>query len=346
MGQRSKPFQQADAGGRMNDRLPWFRCYPARLLGALAALEPDEQLVYVTTLLRIYETGGPITDDDRVLARRTGLERARVAAAMARLFELGKLVQTEVVGAYINPVALEEIEASKSKIETQSEHQSKRAKARWGKAQVKQQIDDAGGIAPVLFGMPENADLDSEEEEEEEKEKKDSGVVAAATRPQIVNDPFEKFWAAYPQRKGANPRKPAKDKFERLVRDGADPNEITRAAKRYTVALAAEQKIDTVYVAQAVTWLNQERWRDDMPKPAPAQEDSPFDGKFFAPIDSTQWQAWNRYKLTHGDHRGATSAPNLPGSNGRRGWYFDDEYPPGYDPPKQRSDQQQPQPTQ
>jgi uncharacterized protein YdaU (DUF1376 family) len=329
----------------MNDRLPWFHCYPAKLLGALGALESDEQLVYVTTLLRIYETGGPITDDDRVLARRTALSREQVAAAMARLFELGKLVKTDDAGGYINPVALEEIEASKRKIETQSEHQSKRAKSRWEKTQIKQQIDDAGGIAPVLFGMPENADLDLDSEEE--KEKKDSGVVAAATRPQIVNDPFEKFWDAYPQRKGANPRKPAKEKFEKLVRDGADPNEIIRAAKRYTVALASEQKIDTVYVAQAVTWLNQERWRDDMPKPAPAQEDSPFDGKFFAPIDSTQWQAWHRYLLTHGTHRGATSAPNLPGSNGRRGWYFDEEYPPGYDPPKPRSEQiQQPQPTQ
>ncbi len=44
------------------ERLPWFRCMPGRLLGALAGLQPDEGLIYVAVLLRIYETGGPIAD--------------------------------------------------------------------------------------------------------------------------------------------------------------------------------------------------------------------------------------------------------------------------------------------
>ncbi len=52
----------------MSDRLPWFRCFPSALLGALAGLTADEGFVYVTVLLRIYETGGPVSETGRTLA--------------------------------------------------------------------------------------------------------------------------------------------------------------------------------------------------------------------------------------------------------------------------------------
>ncbi|UYW25882.1 YdaU family protein [Methylorubrum extorquens] len=74
-----------------SDRLPWFRCGPSALLGALSGLQPDEGLIYVTVLLRIYETGGPITDTARTLARRTGLTERRAGAAIEGLAEAGKI---------------------------------------------------------------------------------------------------------------------------------------------------------------------------------------------------------------------------------------------------------------
>ena len=77
-----------------SDRLPWFRCGPSALLGALSGLQPDEGLIYVTVLLRIYETGGPITDTARTLARRTGLTERRAGAAIEGLAEAGKITLT------------------------------------------------------------------------------------------------------------------------------------------------------------------------------------------------------------------------------------------------------------
>lgn len=50
-----------------------------------------EGLIYVTVLLRIYETGGPITDTARTLARRTGLTERRAGAAIEGLAEAGKI---------------------------------------------------------------------------------------------------------------------------------------------------------------------------------------------------------------------------------------------------------------
>ena len=77
-----------------SERLPWFRCGPSALLGALSGLQPDEGLIYVTVLLRIYETGGPITDTARTLARRTGLTERRAGAAIESLAEAGKITLT------------------------------------------------------------------------------------------------------------------------------------------------------------------------------------------------------------------------------------------------------------
>ena len=74
-----------------DDRLPWFKCLPTKLLGALAAMDPDEGLVYVAILLRIYEVGGPIADTPKVLARRVNLTERRAKAAIESLVELGKV---------------------------------------------------------------------------------------------------------------------------------------------------------------------------------------------------------------------------------------------------------------
>lgn len=75
----------------MSDRLPWFRCNPSALLGAMAGLLPDESLIYFTVLLRIYETGGPIADCSRTLARRTGMTQRKAALAIESLAMAGKI---------------------------------------------------------------------------------------------------------------------------------------------------------------------------------------------------------------------------------------------------------------
>jgi hypothetical protein len=75
----------------MSDRLPWFRCFPSALLGAIAGMQPDEGYVYVTVLLRIYETGGAVAETARTLSRRTGLPERKVTAALDILMSDGKV---------------------------------------------------------------------------------------------------------------------------------------------------------------------------------------------------------------------------------------------------------------
>src|SRR5512139_2196408 len=88
-----------------------------------------------------------------------------------------------------------------------------------------------------------------------------------ASRPSVE---FEEFKKAYPRRGAANPWKPAKEKFYRLIRDGANPQKIISAAASYRGECEKLKIINTEKVAQAITWLNQERFNDYAPTPEDA----------------------------------------------------------------------------
>lgn len=113
-------------------------------------------------------------------------------------------------------------------------------------------------------------------------------AVAVATRP--ADDPFEDFWKSYPRRDGANPKAPARKKFLAAVKSGADPQTIIAGARRYAAECQSKQQIGTPYVAQAITWLNQQRWGDYQPSvsarpnepPAGAQSDAELRAKYEA----------------------------------------------------------------
>lgn len=125
---------------------------------------------------------------------------------------------------------------------------------------------------------------------------------------------FERFWAAYPKRKGANPKAPAHIKWTKIV-STVDPEILIAAAKRY--AEEAKEAIGTAYIAQTITWLNQARWEDYVPSNDPR----PIE-KVFVEVDSPQWEAWKT-------HRGKKPPETDVRVGGRiqRGWFFDSEWP-------------------
>jgi hypothetical protein len=76
-------------------RKPWFRCHASELLGDLGAMDPDSICIYMVLLLRIFENDGPVSDDARVLSRRTSLSVKRVVAALESLIGLGFVVRLD-----------------------------------------------------------------------------------------------------------------------------------------------------------------------------------------------------------------------------------------------------------
>ncbi|WP_316159685.1 DnaA N-terminal domain-containing protein [Bradyrhizobium sp. SZCCHNRI3042] len=89
-----------------------------------------------------------------------------------------------------------------------------------------------------------------------------SPVIAKAVAGVLAGKLFADFWSAYPKRDGANPKEPARKKFLAAVKSGDDADAIIAGARGYAEELRRTNKLNTSYVAQAVTWLNQRRWTD------------------------------------------------------------------------------------
>lgn len=75
-----------------------------------------------------------------------------------------------------------------------------------------------------------------------------------------MDSKFDEFWEAYPKRSTASPKKPARQKFDRAVKNGTDPDSIIAGAKAYAAEMDKAEKAGTEFVAMPATWLNQERW--------------------------------------------------------------------------------------
>src|SRR5271166_160927 len=133
-------------------------------------------------------------------------------------------------------------------------------------------------------------------------------------------DTFDRFWSVYPKRTGGNPKLVARQKFDRAVKAGADPEHIIFGAKSY--AAEARKAIGTEFIAMASTWLNQRRWEDYESRYMEAAALVPL-RRVFVIEDSPGWQLWVAYwRLVRGKYPPTTDHHN------QRGWWFETEYPP------------------
>jgi hypothetical protein len=76
-----------------------------------------------------------------------------------------------------------------------------------------------------------------------------------------IDDQFSYFWKAYPRKVG---RAKARLAFERAMarKDSPTLEELLAAVARYALSVA-----DPKYIAHATTWLNGERWTDELDAP-------------------------------------------------------------------------------
>lgn len=124
-----------------DDRLPWFPCYPSKLLGALAGMPPDVGYVYTVVLLRTYEVGGPCPDLAAVLARRTGLTASRVSKAIDWLVEQQKLILTD--GGLANPYADKVLADLGARRLSKANAASSGAREKWHSSKRSERLTDA-----------------------------------------------------------------------------------------------------------------------------------------------------------------------------------------------------------
>lgn len=151
--------------------------------------------------------------------------------------------------------------------------------------------------------------------EEEGKKKEDIRTVAKATRPDR-DEKFEEFWKLYPKRKGANPKKPARDQWDAALKRGSSEDQIIAAVK--AGAGFDREKIGTEYIPQAVKWLRDRRF-DDHEAAIGAESISTI----FIPVESPQWGGlaarWREIKRKN-------TGPPARENGGQSGWYFPREW--------------------
>lgn len=82
--------------------------------------------------------------------------------------------------------------------------------------------------------------------------------------PSIHAASFEEFWEAYPRKVGKGKARMA---FERVMARSDAPalEHLLAAVRRYAGSVTDER-----YLAHPTTWLNGERWTDELPEPAAA----------------------------------------------------------------------------
>lgn len=121
------------------------------------------------------------------------------------------------------------------------------------------------GLKNPLAVEPAGGQIHPLKKEQLSKEEKEEKLSVAA--PQILEF-FEDFWNAHPRRED---RIRSLAAFEAVVRNGADPAEIVRAARRY----ADEQEGNrATYVKMSENWLKDGRWIGSKPeKPRPSQDE-------------------------------------------------------------------------
>lgn len=267
----------------MAPRSPWFKCYPDRLLGALSSLSPEAGYTYAVVLLRIYEADGPVLETARTLSRRTGLTERKVADALTELCAFGKLVRLDD-GRLDSSTTHDELAsraerreacagAGKASAEKRSGLNKKTSAENKGQKTQQNQGSDATSVQQM------GNDIDIERKEitkekiggadapgnDEAREGK-SGKTAPVGKPDQarIDEAFNRFRAAYPKRKGDDPRAPAHKRFTAKVKAGADPERIIAGAAAFAATEAKRGSAGSEFIPHSSTWLNAERWEDSL----------------------------------------------------------------------------------
>jgi hypothetical protein len=249
----------------MSDRLPWFRCFPSALLGAMAGLEADESLIYLTVLLRIYETGGPVHETGRSLARRTGLTERRAAAALDRLISAKKVAN---LGDHLIDSASthDEIKWQNDRRNDQSTagkaSAAKRQNASSGTKNAASAVaDDANGTEKGQRNQQDGATGDERpsnhlDTEEDRFQVKPAASPETLARESFPPKAFDAFWLRYPNKVGKGA---AEASFDRIRKSGSVtfPN-LMSGLDRYIHSKPPDRAW-----CNPATWLNQRRWDDE-----------------------------------------------------------------------------------
>jgi uncharacterized protein YdaU (DUF1376 family) len=247
--------------------IPIFPLWTSKYHEATTHLTTLEHGAYLLLLMAMWKQGGSLPNDDVRLARlaRLSLDRWRkIAPTIMEFF-------TVEDGDRITQKRLRhELEKSYGRMK-----KSREAGAAGGRAKAlkTKKPPVAGAKKPVATPLQPEATYKKEKEKidtivsippspQDPKPAEPAAPAVADAGGDLYTPEFDRLWRAYPRRDG-NPKKAAAESFARVVRKGADPEEIIAGAEAFARQCAKDTRPDAGrFIPHTTTWINQHRWTD------------------------------------------------------------------------------------
>ena len=258
--------------------------FPDEFLVGTTDLSLEESGAYWKVCSLIYSRGCAIDNDDRWLANAIAADIRKWKPIKARLVAKGKLV---IVGDRLtNPRCEIELKKAHRRIDEARENGGKGGRPKGdplgdlGEMSARSPGDvpryvptSLGDLAEISTNeLHDNNDLEKAKGFRDRKPNQEPPTTNHQRKKNIHGrspsvsssgaDVFDRFWSAYPSRgQAANPKKPAREKFLRLVERGQSADEIIRGAHGYASHCHSARIAGTNFVMQASRFLHQEVWR-------------------------------------------------------------------------------------
>ncbi len=213
---------------------------------------------YIDLLAAMYNRGGPLPYDEKYLCKLSGYSHVRsLRHVLKELLNTDKL--RIVDGELVNNRVQEELKTA---------HRRQKIATAGGQAKALQNLKTSPKPRKHVENTSKSNRKVAEQRGDSEKNQhvnlcSPSPSPSPSKKKDTLNDhAFDGFWRIYPSRRPhSNPKKPAREKFEAALKRGVPASDIIRGAENYAVYVERETA-DPRFIAQAVTWLNQERWAE------------------------------------------------------------------------------------
>lgn len=220
--------------------LPYYKAYPRDFIEGTIGMAFELKAAYRLLLDLIYMQGGRLPDDPRYISGQLGCSTRAWNGYRKALIDMGKIITQS--GIISNFRADKELESLAKLQDNQRKNGSQPKKNN----SLTQATAEPARVKP-----------------EPEPEPYISNIVADA--PKRLNGAFDLFWAEFPKKVG---KTAARRNFDRVVKAGADPNEVIAGAARYAAQVAGKEH---GFVKHPQGWLTDGRWSDEAPAHIPQQ---------------------------------------------------------------------------
>lgn len=235
--------------------LPFLRLFPAEYLADTQHLTTEQHGAYFLLILNYWQTGKALDNTDERLYIVAGLSRTRwksVRVALAPFFKINKNNQWRHGRI--------EYELSKALEKSHKTSYAGQESARKKKNRELTRIERKKGASESTdVGTSVTTPVPTDGQHLRNKTETDTRHQTQLVITPEIEISFEEFWLSYPkQPKGVGSKKSAKTKYAKITQT-VDPGILLEGLNRFILT-----KPDVGFIPYVTTWLNGERWNDEV----------------------------------------------------------------------------------